>query len=66
MGDSLSYAQRVDLNRMLQHDELSSTGYALADPGAAYIVLQSEATRASFDVSLQPGTYAVEWYKACE
>jgi hypothetical protein len=62
MGDSLTYAQRVNLNRMLQHDELSSTGYALAEPGAAYIVLQPEARSVSFDVSLQPGTYAVEWY----
>jgi hypothetical protein len=60
MGVILSYAERMDLNRAVPHNELSSTGYCLADPGREYIVYQPEA--GPFTVHLEPGTYRCEWH----
>jgi hypothetical protein len=42
--------------------ELSSTGYALAEPGAEYLVLEPGDTMDPFTVTLEAGTYAVEWF----
>jgi hypothetical protein len=62
MGDTLRFAQRMELMAMEPRGELSSTGYALASPGREYLVLQQSETSDPFTVSLPPGTYAVEWY----
>lgn len=40
MGDTLRYAQKMKLVEMEPRGELSSTGYALANPGTEYLVLQ--------------------------
>jgi hypothetical protein len=42
--------------------DLSSTGFALADPGTEYLILQPTETADHFTVALTPGKYAVEWY----
>ena len=42
--------------------ELSSTGYALASPGHEYLILQPGEPAEPFTVSLEPGTYSVEWH----
>lgn len=42
-------------------DDLSSTGYALANLGEEYLVLQPS-DRGSFTVELEPGTYSAEWF----
>jgi hypothetical protein len=57
MGDT---RRRINLIDMEPRDDLSSTGYALANPGHEYIVLQPEGDR--FTVVMEPGTYAVEWF----
>jgi hypothetical protein len=38
MGQTLKYASRVDLTRMVPSVELASTQYCLANPGVAYLV----------------------------
>ena len=38
---------------------ISSTGYALANPGSEYLVYQPESR--GFSVNLASGTYNVEW-----
>ncbi len=38
MGQTLKYAKRIDLSRMVPHGELTSTQYCLADPGSEYLV----------------------------
>lgn len=38
MGQTLSYANRVDLGKMVPLGELSSTRYCLANPGVEYLV----------------------------
>jgi hypothetical protein len=59
MGQSLTYANKMNLAAMTPHGDLSSTGYALANPGSEYLVYQPGS--GSFSVNLQSGTYQVEW-----
>ncbi len=47
---------------MQPRGDLSSTGYALADPGGEYLVLQPAEPADPFTVTVDPGTYAVQWY----
>ena len=62
MGDTLHYAQKMNLIEMEPRGELSSTGYVLANPGSEYLVLQPNATSDSFSVNLDKGIYSVEWF----
>jgi hypothetical protein len=62
LGDTLRYAQRVDLAAMTPRGDLSSTDYALANPGSEYLVLDPSESAEAFTVNLVPGTYAVEWH----
>ena len=64
MGDTLRYAQKVDLLDMLPSADVSSTGYALVRPGEEYLILQPEtgATARSFSAKLAAGSYAAEWF----
>jgi len=62
MGDTLRFARRMRLIGMQPRGDLSSTGYALADPGGEYLVLQPAEPADPFTVTVDPGTYAVQWY----
>jgi hypothetical protein len=62
MGDTLRFAERTDLMAMEPRDDLSSTGYALANPGQEYLVLQPDAAAGPFTALLEPGSYAAEWF----
>jgi hypothetical protein len=50
----------ADLSKMNPQSGLSSTGYALANPGSEYLIYQSGS--GSFSVNLEAGTYNYEWY----
>jgi hypothetical protein len=62
MGDTHRYAERMNLIDMTPQADLTSTGYALANPGTEYLVLQPNASNDAFDVRLAAGSYDVEWY----
>jgi hypothetical protein len=62
MGDTRRFAERIELIKMEPRGQLTSTGYALADPGEEYLVLDPEERADTFTVTLLIGTYAVEWY----
>jgi hypothetical protein len=62
MGDTLRYTRRMELVEMEPRGELSSTGYALANPGKEYLILQPSESAEAFKVDLAAGTYTVEWY----
>ena len=62
MGDTLRYAEKMKLINMEPRGDLSSTGFALANPGQEYLVLQPNDTMDPFTVMLEPGTYTVEWF----
>jgi hypothetical protein len=62
MGDTVRYAERMNLIAMQPRGDLTSTGFALARPGEEYLVLQPSEASDPFTVTLEPGTYAVEWF----
>lgn len=62
MGDTLRYAQRMNLISMEPRGDLTSTGFALVNPGAEYLVLQPNDAAEPLTVRLEPGTYQVEWF----
>jgi hypothetical protein len=62
LGDTRRYAQKMALLAMTPRGELSSTGYALANPGREDLVLQPSESAEPFRVRLAAGTYAVEWF----
>jgi hypothetical protein len=61
LGDTIRYAGRVGLIEMEPRGDLCSTGFALANPGVDYLALQSTSAE-EFTVTLEPGTYRVEWF----
>ena len=62
MGDTRRFAGRMQLIDMEPRDDLSSTGYALANPGREYLVLEPGGAGGSFTVLLERGTYTAEWF----
>ena len=62
MGDTRRFAERMKLIEMEPRGDLSSTGYALANPGQEYLVLQPSESAAAFTVELAAGSYTVQWY----
>jgi hypothetical protein len=62
MGDTLRYAEKMNLIAMEPQGELSSTGFVLASPGEEYLILQPDGTAEPFSLHLESGTYTVEWF----
>jgi len=62
MGDTRRYADRMTLANAVPRGDLTSTGFALANPGTEYLVLQPADSAAPFTVTLTAGTYDVEWF----
>ncbi|MDP2728963.1 MAG: DUF6298 domain-containing protein, partial [Dehalococcoidales bacterium] len=60
MGYTLTYANKMNLSAMTPRGDLTSTGYALVNPGNEYLVYQSGS--GSFTVNLLAGTYSYEWF----
>ncbi|HME61930.1 MAG TPA: hypothetical protein VKH62_11840 [Candidatus Binatia bacterium] len=60
-GSTVTSANKVsDLASMLPSTSISSTGFALANPGAEYLVYAPAG--GSFTVDLIAGTYSYEWF----
>ena len=62
MGDTRRLAERINLTRMQPRTDLSSTRFALADPGTEYLILQPSEMADQFTIALIAGRYAVEWH----
>jgi len=62
MGDTLRYAQKMNLIEMEPRSDLTSTRFALANSGKEYLVLQPNDTAEPFTVTLDAGNYTVEWF----
>jgi hypothetical protein len=63
MGDTRGIAEQIDLITMRPRADLSSTGFALANPGTEYLILQPSETADPFTIALTAGQYAVEWHR---
>jgi hypothetical protein len=61
MGQTLRYATRMDLAKMLPRGDLASSGFCLADPGQEYLVYLPKGGEATVDLSGSAGELAVEW-----
>ncbi|MBC7330452.1 hypothetical protein H5T88_08860 [bacterium] len=62
MGQTLRVAKRINLAKMIPHNELSSTSYCLADPGNEYLVYFPEMKEGQVDLSGIKATFKVEWF----
>ena len=62
MGDTRRYSERIGLVDLEPRLDVSSTRYALANPGQEVLTLEPTGDGAAFSVTLQPGTYDVEWF----
>jgi hypothetical protein len=60
LGDTRRLADRVDLASLAPASVISSTRFALANPGHEYVIFQPEG--GPFDVRLAAGAYASEWF----
>ena len=67
MGETLTYANRMDLSRMTPRSDLASSGYCLASPaihGAEYLVYLPAGGQVSVDLTTVKDSLAVEWLDA--
>jgi len=62
MGYTLHWANRVNLAAMTPGNDLASTGYCLANPGAEYLVYLPEGGSVSVDLSTASGELSVVWF----
>lgn len=60
MGQTLAYANRMNLTATKPSGDLTSTGFALVNPGVEYLVYQP--TSGDFTVKATTGTYRYEWF----
>jgi len=61
MGYALTYARKMKFAALVPRNDLASTSYCLADPGAEYLIYQPGSGEAFF-VELKSGTYRYEWF----
>jgi hypothetical protein len=64
LGYILSFANRMNLAAMSPQDNLSSTGYCLANSAnnAEYLIYSSTGDKITVDLSVAKGDLAVEWF----
>ena len=62
MGDTLRFANRMNLAAMSPRDELASTRYCLANPGREYLVYLPEGGKVTVDLSDAKGELTVKWF----
>jgi uncharacterized protein DUF6298 len=60
LGFARRYAEKTDLSGMSPRGDLSSTRYALANPGSEYLIYQPGS--GGFTVSVKRGRYDYEWF----
>ncbi len=62
MGYTLAYAERMNLIKMTPENELASSGYCLAEKGAAYLVYLPEGNEVTVNLTDITGDLEVEWF----
>jgi hypothetical protein len=61
LGETRRLAGRVDLAAMVPRDDLASTTYCLARPGAEYVVYLPEGGKVEVDLSGATGAFRADW-----
>ena len=62
LGHTRRYAERMNLASMQPRNDLASTQYCLANPGAEYLVYKPASDESSITVTLKSGRYKYEWF----
>lgn len=62
LGYTRKYAQRINLETMIPHNDLASSGYCLAQPGVAYLAYLPYGRSMSVDLRAAKGSMKVEWF----
>lgn len=62
LGHVRAVADRLPLAAMTPHNELASTGYCLAQPGAEYLIYAPEGGEVTVDLTAATGELTVEWF----
>jgi hypothetical protein len=62
MGDTLRFAERMDLAKMTPRPELVSSHYCLANPGQEYLVYLPTGGSLTLNLCEAEGKFAVEWF----
>jgi len=62
MGQTRSFAEKMNLVAMHPLGELASTGYCLAEPGREYLVYLPEGGSVTVDLSAAAGALRAEWF----
>jgi hypothetical protein len=62
MGQTRTYANRMDLAAMIPRDELASSKYCLASLGREYLIYSPSGASITVDLDAARGRFAVEWF----
>jgi hypothetical protein len=62
MGDTRGFAELINLSAMQPRTDLSSTGFALAEEGNEYLILQPDEGAGPFTVAVPAGRFSVKWH----
>jgi hypothetical protein len=62
MGQTRTYAERLNLSRVVPRPDLCSTTYCLADPGVEYVAYLPEGGSVFVELMKGRGPYTVEWF----
>jgi hypothetical protein len=64
MGQTLMFAERINLSEMTPHPEFAHIGYCLANPGVEYLIYRPPymTRRIQVDLSAAKGKLSVEWF----
>lgn len=62
MGQTRTYAERMNLAAMTPQGTLASSGYCLASPGQEYLVYLPDGGEVSIDLAAVAGTVQAEWF----
>jgi hypothetical protein len=62
MGDTRTYASRINLAAMTPRGELASTGYCLANPGQEYLFYLPSGGTVTVDLSAAKQKLTFEWF----
>ena len=60
-GGRYGLPERMNLAAMRPRNTLASTQFCLANPGQEYLVYLPDGGEATVDLTVAPGTFAVEW-----
>jgi hypothetical protein len=62
LGQTLRYAERLDLATMVPSTDLASSGYCIASTGRSYLIFLPNGGNVTVDLSEARGRLSVEWF----